>query len=67
MKQRRLSKTEVAEEFTSDHDVMNATRMWAMGLYSDKELIEKFQAIHSAIDMNPVDIEEEAIEYEDVG
>lgn len=62
MSTRRLTKSEVVDQFVDDSDVINATRMWAMGLYSDKELIERLTYLREFIDTTPVEVEHEGLD-----
>lgn len=59
---RRLTDSEVVDQFTEHVDVIEATRMWAMGLLSDRELIDRLTYLREFIDTTPVEFEREPVE-----
>jgi hypothetical protein len=59
---RRLTETEVVERFVEDPEVVEATRMWAKGQLSDRELIDRLVYIQTFIDSTAEEYEREPVE-----
>lgn len=54
-----MTDDEVAQALLDDADAINAQRMWALGLYSDREMLDIFKARRTWIGETPIEVEEE--------